>query len=323
MPEMNFAEAVVDGLSIALDAHADFSVIGRGISGHGPEGVADKALSRFGGRIFDPPTSEAAVALWGLGAAVAGQRMFVHFGTSVFAFEAWNQVVNEAANVRYMSGGRLRSPVTYYMFHGLRNGGGPQHSASSHAAYAHNPGLEIVMPSNPADAKGLILKAIRSDSATIVLAHPALLSIRGEVKAGDYEVPFGKAAIPRPGKDVTIVALSRQVPEALKAAQTLAAEGIDAEVLDPRTLVPLDEEAILMSVRKTGRLVIADEGPIGFGAASEIAGMVAEKGFGFLKAPVARVARPHTPVPFSPGLEAFLVPGAERIAEAVRKIVSN
>jgi pyruvate dehydrogenase E1 component beta subunit len=321
MPEMNFAEAVIDGLSVALDADPDFAVIGRGISGHGPEGSADKVLGRFGARVTDPPTSEAAVALMGLGASMAGLRMFVHFGTSVFAFEAWNQLVNEAANVRYMSGGRLKSPVTFYMFHGLRNGGGPQHSASPHAAYAHNPGLEIVMPSNPADAKGLLLRSIRSDNATVMFAHPALLSLRSDVKAGDYEIPFGKAAIPHPGKDVTIVAISRQVPEALKAAETLAKEGIDAEVLDPRTISPLDEEAILTSVRKTGRLVVADEGSIAYGFASEVAALVAEKGFGSLKAPVARVARPNTPVPFSPEMENFLLADAAKIAAAARKVV--
>jgi pyruvate/2-oxoglutarate/acetoin dehydrogenase E1 component len=323
MPEMNFAEAVIDGLSVALDADPDFAVIGRGISGHGPEGAADKALGRFGGRITDPPTSEGAVAMMGLGAAMAGLRMFVHFGTGVFAFEAWNQVVNEAANVRAMSGGRIKSPVTYYMFHGLRYGGGPQHSASPHAAYAHNPGLEIVMPSTPKDAKGLLLRSIRSDNATVMIAHPSLLGLRGEVPAGDYEIPFGQAAVARKGKDVTIVALSRQVPEALKAADELAKEGIDAEVVDPRTIVPLDEATILASIKKTGRLVVADEGPVGYGFASEIAGLAAEKGFGLLKAPVARVARPNAAVPFSPGMEAFLLADAPKIAAAARRVVKG
>lgn len=322
MPEMNFAEALIDGLCIALDRDPNVSVIGRGISGHGPEAGADKALAKYGDRVLDPPTSEAAVAMLALGAAMAGLRMFHHFGTGVFAFEAWNQVVNEAANVRYMSGGRLKSPVTFCMFHGLRNGGGPQHSASPHAAYAHNPGLEVVMPASPADAKGLTLSAIRSDNATVMLVHPSLLSLRADVPAGDYTVPLGQAAVRRAGKDVTIVGISRQVTEALKAAEILAKDGIDAEVIDPRTLVPLDEAAILASVAKTGRLVVADEGPVGFGSAAEIAAVVAERGFRSLKAPIARVARPHTPVPFSPQMEAFLTPDAGKIAAAVRRTLA-
>ena len=321
MTEMNFAEALVDALCVAMDADPKVSIIGRGISGHGAEAGADKRLVPYGDRVLDPPTSEAAVAMLALGASMTGLRMFHHFGSGVFAFEAWNQVVNEAANARYMSGGRLKSPVTYCMFHGLRQGGGPQHSASPHGAYAHNPGLEIVMPATPADAKGLVLTSIYSDNATVMLVHPTLLALRAEVPAGDYRVPFGKAAVHRQGKDVTIVALSRQVTEAMKAADILAQEGIDAEVVDPRTLVPLDETGILASVKKTGRLVIADEGP-SFGSASEIAAMVAEKGFSSLKAPVARVNRPHTPVPFSPDMEAFLTPDAAKIAAAARRTVA-
>ncbi|HEY4136197.1 MAG TPA: transketolase C-terminal domain-containing protein [Alphaproteobacteria bacterium] len=322
MTEMNFAEAMIDGLCVALDSDPSVSIIGRGISGHGAEAAADKRLAPYGDRVLDPPTSEAAVAMLALGASMSGLRMFLHFGTGVFAFEAWNQVVNEAANARYMSGGRLKSPVTFCMFHGLRNGGGPQHSASSQAMYANSPGLEVVMPASPADAKGLALTAIRSDNATVMLVHPSLLSLRADVPAGDYAVPFGQAAVRREGRDVTIVAFSRQVTEALKAAEILAKEGIDAEVLDPRTLVPLDEASILASVRKTGRLVVADETPVHYGCASEIAALVAEKGFGSLKAPVARVARPHTPVPFSPGMEAFLTPDAAKIADAVRRTLA-
>jgi pyruvate dehydrogenase E1 component beta subunit len=322
MTEMNFAEAIIDALCFALDNDPKVSIIGRGISGHGAEAGADKRLAPYGDRVLDPPTSEAAVGMLSLGASMTGLRMFHHFGTGVFAFEAWNQVVNEAANARYMSGGRLKTPVTYCMFHGLRNGGGPQHSASPHAAYAHNPGLEVVMPATPSDAKGLTLSSIYSDNATVMLVHPTLLSLRADVPAGDHRVPFGRAAVHRAGTDVTIVGISRQVTEALKAADILAKEGISAEVVDPRTLVPLDHDGILASVEKTGRLVVADEGP-SFGSASEIAAMVAEKGFGSLKAPILRVSRPDTPVPFSPPMEAFLTPDADKIAAAARRTLAG
>ncbi|HEU0069660.1 MAG TPA: transketolase C-terminal domain-containing protein [Alphaproteobacteria bacterium] len=319
--QMNFAEAIIDALCVAMDNDPKVSIIGRGISGHGAEAGADKRLAPYGDRVLDPPTSEAAVAMLSLGASMSGLRMFHHFGSGVFAFEAWNQVVNEAANARYMSGGRLKSPVTYCMFHGLRNGGGPQHSASLHGGYAHNPGLEVVMPATPADAKGLVLTSLYSDNATVMLVHPTLLALRADVPGGDYRVPFGKAAVHKQGKDVTIVAISRQVTEALKAADMLAKDGISAEVVDPRTLVPLDEAGLLASVAKTGRVVVADEGP-NFGSASEIAAVIAEKGFKSLKAPIMRVNRPHTPVPFSPDMEAFMTPDAEKIAAAARRTLA-
>ena len=301
-----------------------FSVIGRGMAGHGPEHHAeDKIKAQFGDRIFDPPTSEGAVASLGIGAAMAGERMFVHFGTAVFAFEAWNQFVNEAANVNYMSGGQIKAPITFFLFHGIRGGGAPQHSASPHAMYANNPGLEIVMPASPRDAKGLVRTAIKSDNPTIILQHQSLLSLREDVPEDDFDLPLGVADIKRVGRDVSVVACSRSVVEALKAADELAKEGIDVEVVDLRSVCPLDSETITNSVRKTGRIVAADEGYRVCGIAAEVIALVSERAHADFKAAPIRVAREMVPVPFSPPLEAALMPGAESIADACRRAVGK
>lgn len=324
MPMMSLAEAMIDAIWWSLKTDPHFSVIGRGMAGHGSEHHAeDKIKTEFGHRIFDPPTSEGAVASLGIGAAMAGERMFVAFGTAVFAFEAWNQFINEAANVTYMSGGQVKAPVTFFMFHGIRGGGAPQHSASPHGMYANNPGLEIVLPASPRDAKGLVRSAILSNNPTIILQHQTLLSLREEVPAEDFTIPFGKADIKRAGRDVSIVACSRSVSEALKAADMLSKEGIDAEVVDLRTIAPLDAETVAASVRKTGRLVAADEGYESCGVASEVLAVAAERAHGALKAAPRRVARPMVPVPFSPPLEAAVMPGAEKIAEACRRVVRD
>lgn len=324
MPMMSLAEAMIDAIWWSLKTDPHFSVIGRGMAGHGSEHHAeDKIKTEFGHRIFDPPTSEGAVASLGIGAAMAGERMFVAFGTAVFAFEAWNQFINEAANVTYMSGGQVKAPVTFFMFHGIRGGGAPQHSASPHGMYANNPGLEIVLPASPRDAKGLVRSAILSNNPTIILQHQTLLSLREEVPAEDFTIPFGKADIKRAGRDVSIVACSRSVSEALKAADMLSKEGIDAEVVDLRTIAPLDAETVAASVRKTGRLVAADEGYESCGVASEVLAVAAERAHGALKAAPRRVARPMVPVPFSPPLEAAVMPGAEKIVEACRRVVRD
>lgn len=324
MPRMNLAEALIDGLYWSMATDPKMAVIGRGMAGHGPEHHAeDRLKAAFADRITDPPTSEGAVAMLGIGAAMAGVRTFVHYGTAVFAYEAWNQFVNEAANVHYMSGGKLTAPVTFNLFHGIRGGGAPQHSGSPHAMYANNPGLEIVLPASPRDAKGLIRSAIASNNPTIVIQHQSLLGMVEEVPAEDFRIPLGVADVKRVGRDVTVVAASRTVVEALAAAEMLATEGIDVEVVDIRTLVPLDIETILASVRKTGRLVAADEGYIMCGTASEIVAMVAEREHRALKAPPLRVARPMVPVPFSPPLEALVMPDAAKIAFGCRQVIGS
>jgi pyruvate dehydrogenase E1 component beta subunit len=321
---MTLAEALIDGLYWSLDTDPKLAVIGRGMAGHGPEQhVEDRLKTKFAGRITDPPTSEGAIASMGTGAAMAGMRMFVHFGTAVFAYEAWNQIVNEAANVHYMSGGKLKVPITFHMFHGIRGGGAPQHSGSPQAMYANNPGLEVVLPASPRDAKGLIRSAIASNNPTVVIQHPALLGLAEEVPSEDFRIPLGEAAVKRQGTDITVVAASRSVVEALGAAEQLEKEGISVEVVDIRTLVPLDISTILASVHKTGRLVAADEGGLLCGVASEIVATVAERAHQSLKAAPLRVARPMVPVPFSPPLEAEVLVDASKIAFACRQVIAS
>jgi pyruvate dehydrogenase E1 component beta subunit len=320
MPIMNLAEALIDGLIWSLRADPAATIVGRGIAGHGPEHSAeDRLKAEFGARIVDPPTSEAAVAQLGTGAAMAGARPFVHYGTAVFAYEAWNQFINEAANIHYMSNGQLKTPVTFHLFHGVRGGGGPQHSGSPYAMYANNPGLEIVLPASPRDAKGLMRSAMASDNPTIVIQNAMLLSLTEEVPAEDFSIPLGKADVKRSGRDVSIIACSRSVVDALAAAQILEKEGVSAEVVDLRTIAPLDVDAIVASVRKTGRLIAVDETYEICGVASEIVAQATTRAWSALKAPPQRVARPMTPVPFSPPLEALVYPDAEKIAAACRR----
>lgn len=324
MPRMTFAEALIDGLVWSLRSTPNAVILGRGLTGHGAESDAQKPLmDEFGDRITDPPTSEQAMTSLGIGAAIAGVPILVHYGTASFAMEAWNQLVNEAGNAHYMSGGQLKVPVVFHVFHGVRGGGGPQHSLSPHAMLANAPGIEIVMPASPTDAKGLMRSAMKSPNPTFFFNHTMLLSLAEDVPAGDFEIPLGQAAVKRKGRDVTVVALSKMVSEALAAAETLAKEGIDIEVVDLRTLCPLDEKTVLESVGRTGRLVVADEGSIICGAASEVAAFVAEKAFKALKAPIARVARPMVPVPFSPPLEDYVTPAARHIVDACRRVAKG
>lgn len=324
MVEKSFAQAMVDAIAFTLRSEPNSIVIGRGLTGHGSEMNAEQLLhDEFGDRIIDPPTSESLVVAVGTGAATAGFKVFVHLGTASFAFEAVNQIVNEAANVHYMSGGQLTAPVVFQMYHGIRGGGGPQHSHSPQAMYANCAGLNVLLPSSPADVQGLLRTAMKANNPAILMNHSRLLPMRGPVPEDDFEIPFGTADIKRAGRDVTVVATSHMVNEALTAAEALAADGIDIEVVDPRTAVPLDRERICASVRKTGRLVVADEANLTCSIASEIAASVAELAFDALKAPILRVARPDVPIPYSPPLEKYLTPHAEKIAAAVKAVMGK
>jgi pyruvate dehydrogenase E1 component beta subunit len=325
MPKKTFAAAMVDALGYALAEDPQVVVIGatsfilhRGL----PREIEEALFKKHAGRLIDPPTSESVVTSLATGAAMAGMRPFVNFGTASFAFEAWNQILNEAANVRTMSGGQLKAPLVLHMYAGIRGGGAAQHSQSPQAMFANAAGLELVLPSSPADAQGLLRTAIRSDNPTVFITHTKLLNLTGDVPDGDFAIPFGKAAVRRTGSDATVVATSLMVEEALKAAALLARDDIEVEVVDPRTIVPLDEATICASVVKTGRLVTVDEANQACSIASEISALVAEKAFGALKAPVLRVTRPSVPVPYSPPLEAHVTPSADRIAAAVRSLMA-
>jgi pyruvate dehydrogenase E1 component beta subunit len=320
---MTYAEALVEALGEILRGDPRAQVIGSYFLGLSPRRVLlEKLRQEFPDRMFDPPIAELGFCGVAIGAAMAGLRPLVDLTTASFIFQAWAQIVNEAANARYMSGGQLSVPVVFHILHGIRGRGAAQHSHSPQAMLWNTPGLEIMLPASPADVKGLLKTAAASDNPTIFVDHVRLFEQKGAVPHGDFRIPFGVADIKRRGKDVTIVATSFMVPRSLAAAEGLAREGIDVEVVDPRTLVPLDEAAILDSVRRTGRLVVVDECHLRCGVAAEIAALVSEKAFRHLKAPIRRVATADVPIPFTPVQEAFIEPSQARIEAAVRSTLA-
>ena len=324
MPEKNYAEAMLDVLSRFMEEDPNFVVLGNEVLGIGPEGAHFEPFQeQYGDRIYFPPCSEAAYTALAAGAAMCGHRMFAHLGLASFTYPAISSIANEISTARTSSGGTIGVPTTLHISHGLLHGGGAQHSESPFGMYWNLPGIEIAVPSGPREAKGLLTTAIRSDNPTIVLTHAFIYGARGEVPDGDFEIPFGEAAVKREGTDVTIVACSMMVAAALGAAEALAGEGIEAEVIDLQTLVPLDERTILDSVAKTGRLIVADEGRLRCGVASEIAAIVSEKALDSLKAPVARVARLDVPVAANQIQEAFVSPDADKLASAARQTVGE
>ena len=280
--------------------------------------VYHNLVQKYPDRILSTPISELGFCGLATGAAMAGLRPVVDISTGSFIFEGWPQVANEAANAFYMSGGQTRVPVVFHLFHGLRGGGAAQHSASPQAMAWNNPGLEIVLPSSPKDVKGLLKTAVASDNPTIFVDHTKLLDIKGEVPETDAAIPFGVADVKRKGSDVTVISTSYAVQRCLKLADKLAKEGIDVEVVDPRTLVPFDMQTVMASVEKTGRVVIVDETHQSCGVAAEIAARIAETGFDKLKAPLRRVATLDVPVPYSPPLEEHIGPTEDRIMDAIR-----
>jgi pyruvate dehydrogenase E1 component beta subunit len=280
--------------------------------------------NKFGDRrVRFTPISEAAFTGIGLGAAGSGFRPVIHWGMVTFSFVAMDQIVNQASKIRYMFGGQADFPVTYR----CTTGGGAQiaaqHSQSPYSMFMHLAGLKIVLPSTPADAKGLLKSAIRDNNPVISFECSRLSGVVGPVPDGDHVVPLGVADVKRPGHDVTVVGLAYYVRESLAVADRLAAEGISVEVIDPRTLVPLDAAAIRASVRKTGRLVVVDEAPATCSAASEIVAQVTEdpETFRALKAPARRVCAAPVPVPFSPPLEQAALPDQARIEAAIRAVL--
>jgi pyruvate/2-oxoglutarate/acetoin dehydrogenase E1 component len=246
----------------------------------------------------------------------------VDLSTGSFIYEAWPQVANEAANAYYMSGGQTRVPVVFHIFHGIRGGGAAQHSGSPQAMLWNVPGLEIVLPSSPRDVKGLLKTAVASDNPTLFVDHVRLLDTRGDVPENDKPIPFGVADVKREGGDVTVVSTSYTVQRCLKVADQLAREGIEVEVVDPRTLVPFDLATILSSIDKTRRVVVVDETHQSCGVAAEIAARIAESGFDKLRTRIRRVSTLDVPVPFSPPLEDYIGPREDRIIDAVRAAVA-
>jgi pyruvate/2-oxoglutarate/acetoin dehydrogenase E1 component len=321
MRELTYYEAKLEALReiIAADDSVHFLADTAGFLGLTPHRFqfADIA-KRYPDRIISPPISELAVCGLAIGAAMNGLRPVVDLNTASFAYEAWPQIVNEAANAFYMSGGQTKVPVVFHLLHGIRGAGAAQHSHSPQAMFWNCPGLEIVLPSSPRDVKGLLKTAVASNNPTVFLDHVLLFDVKGDVPDGDEAIPFGQAEIKRSGSDVTVVATSLMVHRALSVAESLSKEGIQVEVVDPRTIVPLDFATIMGSVEKTGRVVVVDECHQSCGVAAELVARIAEAGFDKLKAPIRRVATLDVPVPFSPPLEEFVSPSGVRIADAIR-----
>lgn len=323
MRQLSYLKAIGEALREEMQRDPTVFLAGEDIGASGGTFGATKGLfQEFGAdRIKDTPISEAGIVGLAVGAAAAGLRPVVEIMFDDFITIAMDQIVNQAAKMRYMFGGKLRLPITIRTMCGGGVNAGPQHSQSLEAWFVHVPGLKVVMASSPYDVKGLLKTAIRDDNPVVFFENKALYGLKGEVPEEEYLIPFGQAAVKREGSDVTIVAVSQMVPKALAAAETLAGEGISAEVVDPRTLSPLDKDTIIASVRKTGRLVVAHEAVAPCGIGAEVAALAADEAFHALRAPIKRVTAPFTPVPFAKPLESFYLPNAERIAQAVKEIV--
>jgi pyruvate dehydrogenase E1 component beta subunit len=297
-------------------------VFGEDVALGGPFGVTKGLAGEFGvNRVVNTPISEGTVMGLAIGAATAGLRPVVEIMFIDFITLAMDQLVNHAAKLHYMSGGQLRIPLTVRVQCGISGAMGAHHSQSLEAWLAHVPGLKIVMPANAADAKGLLKAAIRDDNPVVFIEHRGLYWSKGEVPSGDRIVPIGKAAVLRPGDQLTILAIANMVGPALAAADELASEGIAAEVIDPRSISPLDVETIATSVKKTGRLIVVHEAVEQGGVGAEIIARVQQEAFFYLDSPVLRVAAPFAPVPAGPTLEKMFIPGKERIVEAARRAI--
>ncbi|POR49478.1 pyruvate dehydrogenase E1 component beta subunit [Paraburkholderia eburnea] len=281
-------------------------------------GVTKGLYGKFPGRVLDTPLSEGGFIGTAVGAAACGLRPVAELMFIDFMGVCFDQIFNQAAKFRYMFGGKAVTPVVIRTMYGAGLRAAAQHSQMLTSLFTHIPGLKVVCPATPYDAKGLMIEAIRDNDPVIFCEHKLLYTMEGDVPEESYSIPFGEANIVRDGDDVTLVTYGRMVHYALDAAQKLAKEGIEADVIDLRTTSPLDEETILESVRRTGRVVVVDEANPRCSIATDIAALVASKAFRDLKAPVGMVTAPHTPVPFAASLEDLYIPSADQIAEAAR-----
>ncbi|MEM7540681.1 MAG: alpha-ketoacid dehydrogenase subunit beta [Pseudomonadota bacterium] len=282
-------------------------------------GLTKGLYGKYGDRIMDTPISESAFVGAAVGAATSGLRPVCELMFIDFMGVCFDQIFNQAAKFRYMFGGKAETPVVIRTMFGAGFRAAAQHSQALYPVFTHIPGLKVVVPSSPYDAKGLLIEAIRDNDPVIFCEHKVLYTVEGDVPEESYTVPFGEANIVREGDDVTIIALGRMVHHAMEAAEMLQGDGISCEVVDPRTTSPLDEETILESVENTGRVVVVDEATPRCNIATDISAFIAQKAFGDLEAPIEMVTAPHTPVPFAGALEDLYIPGADAIAEAVRK----
>jgi acetoin:2,6-dichlorophenolindophenol oxidoreductase subunit beta len=322
MAEQTYLDAIRTALQEEMRRDPLIYVFGEDVALGGPFGVTKGLAEEFGGnRTVNTPISEGTVMGLAIGAATAGLRPLVEIMFIDFITLAMDQLVNHAAKLHYMSGGQLRIPLTVRVQCGISGTMGAHHSQSLEAWLAHVPGLKVVMPANPADAKGLLKSAIRDDNPVVFVEHRGLYWSKGQVPDGDHVVPIGTANILRHGDQITLVALSSMVGPALAAADKLAGEGIDLEVIDPCTISPLDVDTIVHSVKKTSRMIVVHEAVEQGGIGAEIVARVQQEAFYYLDGPILRVAAPYAPVPASPPLEKSFSPDREQIIQAARKIL--
>jgi len=321
--KITFTEAINEALRQEMERDPSVILMGEDIGVYGGAfGVTKGLIQKFGpDRVIDTPISEAGFIGAAVGAALAGLRPVVELMFVDFFGVAMDQIYNQMAKLRYMSGGQLKVPVTLRAPIGAGISAAAQHSQTLYSIFAHVPGLKVVVPSTPYDAKGLLISSIRDDNPVIFLEHKVLYGLKGEVPEEEYTIPLGKADIKREGDDVTVIGLARTVWHALDTAEQLSKEGISIEVIDPRTIVPFDKETILKSVKKTGRVVIVDEDYDRCGFASWVASIIADEAFEYLDAPIKRITTPNVPIPFSPPLEQYILPDAKKIINTVKSIL--
>jgi pyruvate/2-oxoglutarate/acetoin dehydrogenase E1 component len=335
--KLSFSKAINEAMKIAMKQDENVILLGEDVAGGaqvdhlqddeawgGVLGVTKGLVQEFGrDRVLDTPITEAGYVGAAMAAAATGLRPIAELMFNDFIGSCLDQVMNQGAKFRYMFGGKAQVPITIRTMHGAGFRAAAQHSQSLYAMFTHIPGIKVVVPSTPYDAKGLLLTAIADNDPVVFFEDKTLYNMTGEVPEGHYTIPLGKADIKRTGSDVTIVAIGKQVHTALEAAELLAKKGIEVEVVDPRSLSPLDKDTILSSVAKTNRLIVIDEANPRCSIATDIAALVADKGFDTLDAPIKRITAPHTPVPFSPPLEDLYLPSAKKVIEVVSELIGD
>ena len=322
MSVMDFGDALNKALREEMRRDPRVYCIGEDIVLGVPFGVTKGLIEEFGPeRVLNAPISEAAIVGSAMGAAITGLVPVVDMHFADFVTCAMDEVANQIAKSRYMFGGQIDCPLTLRMPYGIGRSGGGHHSNSVDAWFINIPGLKICVPSTPADARGLLKTAIRDPDPVLVFEHRGLYRVRGQVEEAETLVPLGSADVKRRGSDVTVIATARMVHASLEAARRLAKEGIEVEVVDPRSLVPLDRDTLVASVRRTNRVVVAEEGPMRGSTGAWLAWVIIEECFDDLDAPIARVAGPNIPIPFSPPLEKFATPDADQVVAAIRQVL--
>jgi pyruvate/2-oxoglutarate/acetoin dehydrogenase E1 component len=323
--ELTIREAIREGIREEMTADERIFLMGENVAeAGGIFKLTEGLLADFGpSRVIDTPISEEGFVGMAIGAALTGMRPIVEVMFIDFITLAMDPIINQAAHIRYMTGGQAKVPLTIRTTLGAGRSSAAQHSQSLHAWFCHIPGLKVVLPSTPYDAKGLIKTAIRDDNPVMFIEDKMTYDLKGPVPQETYTVPFGVADIKREGNDVTVIATSSMVQEAIKAADQLSREGIDLEVIDPRTLSPLDRETLVKSAVKTGRVIVVDEGYRSFGVTAELSMVILEEAFYYLICPIVRIGALDVPVPFSKPLEDATIPSASQIVDAAKQLMSE